>query len=131
MAFIFVNDPDEDTPTPKYTLQSSIQYSGPNKGRLVLRCDGRFAATLAANLLGVDPQDSEAEKGRLDALRELMNVFCGNFVTEAYGTDGLYELSIPEVIPILQDEPPETLDATESYRFMSDESQLEIFHVPQ
>ncbi len=128
MAFIFTSELDADAPPPVLTLKVRIRYTGPNCGTLELRCGGHFAATLAANLLGVEPTDSEADQGRLDALKELMNVVCGNLVTELYGTQGLYELSIPEVSPMLPDEPCPPIPDAEVFRFLAEDQPIELYY---
>ncbi len=129
LAFVFPSEPDEDTPKPRYTLQARIAYSGAKSGMLRLRCDGRFASTIAANLLGLDPEDSAAEQARLDALKELLNVLAGNLVTELYGTEGLFELSIPEVVPVLPDQDEESLAGAEIHVFAVEDTPIELAHV--
>lgn len=128
MAFIFLSDPEEGIPLSQYTLDVHITYSGPTKGSLKLRCDGRFAAQVAANMLGVDPNDASARQARLDAVKELMNVVCGNLVTEFYGTDGLFELSIPEVSPVLPDEPAEDPEGSEVHVFLAEDAPIQLIH---
>jgi len=128
MAFIFVAEPDENSPPPQYTLQARIAYKGPRRGTLQLRCDGRFAAVLAGNLLGVDAADAAAEQQRLDALKELMNVVCGNLVTALYGTEALFELTLPEVTPLLPGEPPGPFKADDVYVFVAEDHVVELAH---
>ncbi len=131
MAFIFVADPDDGVSLGEYTLQVRVSYKGPQNGILQLRCDGRFAAVVAANLLGVDEEDSAAEQGRLDALKELMNVVCGNLVTELYGTEGLFELTIPEVTAILPGEEQERAEGAEAHVFVAEGGlPVELTHIP-
>ncbi len=131
MAFMFISDPDETSPAPNYTLETRISYRGPHTGTIHLRCDGRFAAALAGNLLGLDAMDNEADQQRLDALKELMNVVCGNLVTALYGTDGLYDLTIPEVVPLLLDAPLESPKADEIHTLVVDDHVIELAHRPE
>lgn len=129
MAFIFVVDPDETDPPPRYTLEAHVSYAGPRRGTLRLRCDDRFAATVAGNLLGIDPDDGVAERGRIDALQELMNVVCGNVVTELYGPDELFQFGIPEVGPVRPGETTEEFVVREVHTFMLDDSAIELTHI--
>ncbi len=132
MAFIFIaNADEEEAQSANYTLQTRIFYFGACKGVLQLRCDGRFAALLAGNLLGVDAADSSAEQKRLDALKELMNVVCGNLVTALYGTEALFDLSIPVVVPLLAGEPVESLPGAEVYTFIAENHVIELTHQVQ
>jgi hypothetical protein len=50
---------------------------------------------LAANLLGVDPEDDNAATQCEDATKEFMNIVCGQLVTALHGPDDVYVLSIP------------------------------------
>jgi CheY-specific phosphatase CheX len=128
MAFIFVSEPDSEVIAPGYTLQARIRYQGTHRGMLQLRCDGRFAAILAGNLLGVDSADAAAEQQRLDALKELMNVVCGNLVTTLYGTEALFELTIPEITPLLPGDRPESLQGAEAHTFLAENYLIELAH---
>ena len=52
---------------------------------------------VAANMLGVDPDDEEAmDKGR-DALKELLNITCGHLLTNIAGEEPVFDLTVPEV----------------------------------
>ena len=61
-------------------------------GWLVVLCQQEFLNTLTVNVLGLDGEDEIRESDRLDALRELANIICGNFMTEAYGADTPFTL---------------------------------------
>jgi hypothetical protein len=52
---------------------------------------------VAANLLAIEPHEGEAQSGAEDALREFMNVLCGQLVTAWHDSRGIYDLSIPTV----------------------------------
>ncbi len=104
LAFMFI-DESQAEPPPGPWLETSIQYQGAVRGRLSLCCPREFSETLAANLLGVDSMELEGAGPAEDAIRELLNVVCGQFVTARYGTETVFHLSIPEVRP-LGDGPP-------------------------
>ena len=92
VAFLFT---EEDLPAPATEdawLETSIVYRGPSRGELSLRCPRAFATLLAANLLGID---DDAESKSEDAVKELMNIICGQFITTMYGTGDVFDLSIP------------------------------------
>lgn len=105
MAFMFTEEEPAEPETACQWLEASISYHGPIDGTLRLRCTTDFTVLLAANLLGIDPQDNDAETEARDAVKELMNVLCGQFVTAVHGTEHVFNLSIPEVRDI-----PETPD---------------------
>lgn len=128
MAFIFVADPEEEQAPGEYSLQARISYTGARAGTVQLRCDVRFASLLAANLLGVDVEDPAAAQGELDSLKELMNVVCGHLVTAKYGTDGLFELSMPEVTPVPPDDQATLPEGAEVYVMLAEEFPIEVSH---
>jgi len=104
LAFMFVDD-EPISPSPGETwFEATIRYKGPRSGRLRLFCPRSFTTTLAANLLGVNPEDRQANSKAVDAVKELMNILCGQLVTQVYGYDVLFNLSIPRCRML--DEPP-------------------------
>lgn len=97
LAFMFTAQENPDEAGPAGWMEASIEYRGPCTGRLRLHCTHEFSRLLAANLLGLDPEEPAAAANADDALKELMNVLCGQFVTSAYGSDGVFNLSIPVI----------------------------------
>jgi len=78
----------------------SIGFSGPLVGALQLVVPPRLCIALAANMLGMDDDDDAAGDKGLDAMKEVLNVTCGNILTELAGTDPVFTLTIPEVKPL-------------------------------
>jgi chemotaxis protein CheY-P-specific phosphatase CheC len=97
LAFMFTDDGESDPPVGERWLDTSVSYQGPVSGSLRLLCTGTFAAELASNLLGTDPESEPAEQESIDAVKEFMNIVCGQYVTAAYGTEDVFNLTIPEV----------------------------------
>jgi hypothetical protein len=96
-AFMVVSDELNNVPTAPEWLQGTMSYRGPMQGALNCWCTRPFALELSANLLGLDPSDGDAVVQSQDALREFMNVLCGNLMTERYGAEAVFDLSIPAV----------------------------------
>ncbi len=105
LAFMFTEDDRPDADPAAAWLETKIGYSGSECGNLRFRCPAEFCTRLAANLLGVDPDDGDAERQSRDAVKEFMNVVCGHFVTSMYGTEEVFDLSIPQTAPL--SEPPD------------------------
>jgi len=124
-AFVFVEPAEE--PYPEWTdtvLEAAIDYCGPGEGELHLMASSGFARGLAANMLGLEPDDPEVESQGPDALAEMLNTICGAFVAEAFGTDVVCDLGIPAVSEIT----PESVErrhsvAALSLVYMTDEEQ--------
>jgi len=97
LAFMVNDDEVVQPPVGTIWLRCQISYEGPAKGALCCWCSRDFAIQLTANLLGIEPDESDARSGARDALREFMNILCGQLVTAWYGTDSVFNLSIPTV----------------------------------
>ena len=100
LAFMFTEDDQADADPADAWLETKIGYRGSECGYLRFRCPAKFCTHLAANLLGVDPTDGNAESQSQDAVKEFMNVVCGHFVTGMYGTEEVFDLTIPETAPL-------------------------------
>lgn len=105
LAFMFTEEDQSDAEPGSDWIETSIGYRGSDCGQLRFRCPAKFCTNLAANLLGVDPDDADAECQSRDAVKEFMNVVCGHFVTSMYGTEKVFNLTIPETTPL--PEPPD------------------------
>lgn len=105
LAFMFTDSEPGDPVLEGTWLETTISYHGPHQGSLHLRCTRAFTVLLAANLLGIDPDDEDAEAGADDAAKEFMNIVCGQLVTTVYGTEPVFNLSIPRSTPL--EEPPD------------------------
>ena len=75
----------------------TLEFSGPRAGRVELHAGQALALTLAADMLGVDADDADAERLADGALAEVTNVIAGSLVASVFGTDCLVELGIPVV----------------------------------
>lgn len=96
-AFMIGDDEPAQPPPGTVWLECRIAYAGPTEGTLTCWCTRGFAVRLAANLLGLEPDESGASAGAEDSLREFMNVLCGHLMTTWYGTHAVFHLSLPTV----------------------------------
>lgn len=101
LAFMVTDDTPPPLPAGTVYLQAEIEYRGPLHGRLRCWCTRGFAQRLAANLLGIEPGQAEAQLAAEDAVREFMNVLCGQLVTLWHGADPVFNLTIPTVCECL------------------------------
>ena len=77
-------------------LEAAVRFVGPATGRTGLVMPYALCGELAANILGIDhdvPSSEETE----DAIREVVNMICGQFLTRHYGSGVVFNLSIPKV----------------------------------
>ena len=97
LAFMFADEDLSEVSSEDRWLETTITYTGPASGTLRFRCTSAFSVLLAANLLGTDPADGGADAQGEDAVKEFMNIVCGQFVTDRHGTEHVYNLSIPAI----------------------------------
>jgi hypothetical protein len=76
-------------------FMASVDFEGPVVGTCFWVGSDVFCIELAANMLGVEPSDNLAVLGKEDALKELINVICCQFLTSVYGTAPLFQLGSP------------------------------------
>ncbi len=111
LAFMFSDDdPDAVSAGNDTWLETEISYGGSQCGTLRFWCTREFSARLAANLLGTDPDEDIIETAANDAVKEFMNIVCGQFITATHGTEKIFDLTIPSLrelseAPQLPDQP--------------------------
>lgn len=97
LAFMITDDEPVQTPAEADWLQGEIAYHGAATGTVRCWCTRGLAIQLAANLLGIETEEDRAQLSAEDALREFLNVLCGQLVTAWYGRTAIFNLSIPVV----------------------------------
>lgn len=96
-AFMFAEAANGNVgPQPGPFLAARMGFTGPGKGTVTLVMPAPLARELAGNVLGVEPDASEARPG--DALKELLNVVVGNLLSTLADEDSAFDLGIPELI---------------------------------
>lgn len=78
-------------------LSTSISFAGPVSGGLGLIFPSELCIELTANILGLENDEIESLEDAGDALKEFINVVCGQFLTSLYSSDVVFRLSIPQV----------------------------------
>jgi chemotaxis protein CheY-P-specific phosphatase CheC len=100
MAFMFSEFAEEDEVDDDLeALQAQMSYSGDTgSGVIWLAVDKDMAGELAENLLGYSSEtEEEGKQVAVDALKELLNVVCGSFITTVHGEELVFDLSVPEI----------------------------------
>jgi chemotaxis protein CheY-P-specific phosphatase CheC len=88
-------------------MAAKMIFYGHSSGELHLRVSSVVIDQLVENMLGESVEGEEADAKRKDALKEILNMICGNFLTTWAGEDPVYELSPPEIIKLQTDSPDE------------------------
>jgi hypothetical protein len=97
-AFMFV-EPSEEPPTwGDKVFAASLTFESARSGTLRFNVAGPVGIELAANMLGTELDDPEAEENGRAAVSEVLNVIGGAFVTRYFGTKVPSQLGIPRSV---------------------------------
>jgi chemotaxis protein CheY-P-specific phosphatase CheC len=80
---------------PARSIEAKITFSGPHTGSLCMVLPRSVCTEVAANVLGTDPDDHMAQDRQQDAVRELLNIVCGQFLTQLYDDRMIFDLAPP------------------------------------
>lgn len=125
LAFMFGEPADkDDLPSAgcQY-VQAKMTFAGQRTGSVSLAVPDEMCLELAANILGTEPGQGLDAQQATDALKEVLNVVCGHFLTALAGEEPVVNLSVPstsqldtvgwtalrddpETIPFLVDDSP-------------------------
>jgi CheY-specific phosphatase CheX len=99
-AFMSVYPWEDGNELPMPDIAATMSFSGHSNGNLTLQLVSRVLDMLAENMLGEPPEGEDADEKRRDALKEVLNMICGNFLTQWAGEDPVFELSPPSIVEI-------------------------------
>ncbi len=90
-----------------------LAFSGPFDGWCEMWVPFEMSKLLAANMLGMEDNAPDAQEMCFDALKETLNIFSGNLLTELAGADPVFNLGTPSVMqkPELLSEGPHYAEA--------------------
>lgn len=83
-------------------LSAEMGFEGPLEGRLSMAAPQGFARQVAANVLGLEVDELPGENSAFDAVKELLNVTCGNLLTALAGDEPVFDLTVPQVRPLAE-----------------------------
>ncbi len=101
MAFMALEEVREDQEAPGLedaTLLGTITFTGRMEGCLGICCGTRCAATIGANMLGLDPDEPMSDDDTSDAIGEIANMVMGALKSRIQDEVGNVEVSIPSVV---------------------------------
>ncbi len=98
-------------------LLASMRFQGILKGQIYVLVQEAFSEALCRNLLAKESEEAVSHDEKEDVLRELCNVILGNYLTEAYGDDTVFELTLPMV---------RAISGSDLERFFNNDLQLAV-----
>ena len=114
LSFMFGEaiDLDEVDSESESFINVSISYKGNRAGAVFLIVSDETAKILAYNILGIDEDKEDLpSEYYMDALKELLNTICGQFITAMFGDEPVFDLTVPETKIISLDEWQESIDS--------------------
>jgi CheY-specific phosphatase CheX len=75
-----------------------ISFSGFMTGTLVMTISDRMLPQLAGNMLGLDDDEETTNEQQHDAVKELVNVICGNLLPAIAGKQHLFHIEPPHLV---------------------------------
>ncbi len=104
-----------------------ISFEGARTGDVVLIVPDDMCPEIAANVLGVDPDDEQVDELAGDALKEMINIICGRLLTDLESKDLVFDLSVPEIKNINSEEWSVWLKKEGSLGFIVDEYSVILY----
>lgn len=128
LAFMFAEQAEKDDipETISKSIEVGISFSGYANGALKLITTKEVCNEVAINLLGcLDASDLNPDSAD-DAIKELINITCGQFLTATAGTKPVFNLKPPTVIHTDQSTWKNMRDDDSSYLFKIDDEPIII-----
>ena len=126
LTFMFgevVPKEEVDSPETPFTL-AAMSFTGAVVGTLEVAVPTEITAEIAANILGLEPEDIESEAMMNDALGEMLNVVCGHVIMTLAGTDANFVLNSPQTSPVEQNKYDEMMTSDDYASLMLDDSPI-------
>ncbi len=97
-AFMFVEPAEEPAEWGEKVFAATLAFESVKGGVLRLTMALPVGVELAANMLGTEIDDPEAEENGRAAVSEILNVIGGAFVTRFFGTKVPSQLGLPQAL---------------------------------
>ena len=99
LAFLFSFPEDEPGNTDfDSAVAARVLFTGLFSGALVITVSAQVLSELTANMLGVDCEEETTLGQKDDALKETINVICGNLLPPIAGKQAVFDIGSPEII---------------------------------
>ncbi|MCD6392549.1 MAG: chemotaxis protein CheX [Planctomycetes bacterium] len=124
-AFMMALPPEEEMPSPTQGVLVRIDFNGPVSGTVELWTGSEFSQMIAANIMGIEPDDEEAQTKSIDAVKELVNIIGGVLLTKLTDSPSdMFNLTVPRAQEHLNSE------AWEEYIAQDDVTVLDVEGFP-
>jgi len=97
MAFLFPGGESDDAPRDPVVI--TVAFAGPERGWLEMLLPLHMLDAIAVNMLGLDETQPPAADQKADAVKEILNVICGNLLPLIDDPKAVYSVSPPVIEP--------------------------------
>lgn len=100
LAFmLLMPEDDADTAANVWGNVCRVNFTGPFGGSVFVGISPGMLEPLGANMLGIEPGEDTPEGVKVeDALKELVNVICGNLLPTIAGTEDVFQIETPTLL---------------------------------
>lgn len=105
LAFMFIEEVEKEDLIVREGrfFHVSMSFKGFQSGHIEMAIPERMSHLVAANILGIE-DDEMIKQSAADAVRELLNIYCGQMLTTIFSCEDIFDLSVPEVKEINPEE---------------------------
>ena len=100
LAFLLLLSEEEASPladAPR--VVAKVEFTGAFDGALFIGVSRDMLEALSANMLGMEEDYGPPPDQQGDALKELLNVVCGNLLPKIAGAEAVFDVCAPEIFP--------------------------------
>ena len=99
LAFIFAFPDDErDIEQQEPAVVAWVSFSGFFSGTLAIKVSKQVLPEITANMLGVEGEEETTWVQQQDALKETINIICGNLLPAIAGKQRVFNIDTPMII---------------------------------
>ncbi len=101
LAFVlpaFEDEEESTLPAEDKMTTAAITFAGPFEGSMTVSISSELLPAVAGNMLGLDFDEEPSPEMQGDALKELLNVLCGNLLPKLAGEEVVFSVAAAEVL---------------------------------
>ncbi|OQY45218.1 MAG: hypothetical protein B6240_09075 [Desulfobacteraceae bacterium 4572_87] len=99
LAFMFgFPEEDENADSGESVVVTRVGFQGPFSGQIIMAVTQQTVQELTENMLGLDDGEDIHPDDQTDALKETINVICGNLLPAIAGKDAVFDIQPPEIL---------------------------------
>lgn len=103
---------------------AQLSFTGDVVGTLSLAVPGECVPEIAANILGLEPEEMESNSMAPDSLGEMLNVICGHVIMAIAGKGADFRLGSPSVVTATPEFLAERVDDPDWLGFLLEENMV-------